>query len=79
MKLVIDSSVWIAGIGSSKGYASEVIFTSYKSSSGLFDYFRPQTPFAARRIWQNENIRAQNLHREIPKGGLKRESKPPEA
>lgn len=33
MKIVIDSSVWIAGIGSSKGYASEVIFKSYKSSS----------------------------------------------
>ncbi|HLB31973.1 MAG TPA: putative toxin-antitoxin system toxin component, PIN family [Patescibacteria group bacterium] len=32
MKLVIDSSVWIAGIGSSKGYASEVILKSYKSS-----------------------------------------------
>ena len=33
MRVVIDSSVWIAGIGSSKGYASEVIFKSYKSSS----------------------------------------------
>lgn len=32
MKIIIDSSVWIAGIGSTKGYASEVIFKSYKSS-----------------------------------------------
>ena len=32
MKIVIDSSVWIAGIGSRKGYASEIIFKSYKSS-----------------------------------------------
>ena len=31
MKIVVDSSVWIAGIGSSKGFASEVIFKSYKN------------------------------------------------
>lgn len=30
--IVIDSSVWIAGIGSSKGFASDVIFKSYKNS-----------------------------------------------
>lgn len=31
MKIIIDSSVWIAGIGSSKGFASEIIFKSYKN------------------------------------------------
>jgi len=30
MKIVIDSSVWIAGIGSNKGYASKIIDISYK-------------------------------------------------
>ncbi len=33
MKIIIDSSVWIAGIGSSRGYASEVIYSSYKKPS----------------------------------------------
>lgn len=32
MKIVIDSSVWIAGIGSRTGFASEVIFKSYKNA-----------------------------------------------
>jgi len=32
MKIVIDSSVWIAGIGSRKGCASEIIFKSYKNA-----------------------------------------------
>ncbi len=32
MKIVIDSSVWIAGIGSRTGFASQIIFKSYKSS-----------------------------------------------
>lgn len=32
MKIVIDSSVWLAGIGSQTGFASEIIFKSYKSS-----------------------------------------------
>ncbi|MBM2821091.1 MAG: hypothetical protein HW405_851 [Candidatus Berkelbacteria bacterium] len=32
MKIVIDSSVWIAGIGSRKGFSSEAIFKSYKNN-----------------------------------------------
>jgi len=32
MKIVIDSSVWIAGIGSRTGFASEIIFKSYKNA-----------------------------------------------
>lgn len=32
MKIIIDSSVWIAAIGSKKGYASEVVLKSYKNS-----------------------------------------------
>jgi uncharacterized protein len=32
MKIVIDSSVWIAGIGSRKGFSSEIIFKSYKNN-----------------------------------------------
>lgn len=31
MKIVIDGSVWIAGIGSSSGCASQIIAMSYKS------------------------------------------------
>lgn len=31
MRIVIDSSVWIAGIGSRTGFASEVISKSYKN------------------------------------------------
>lgn len=32
MKIVIDSSVWIAGIGSKTGYASEVIYKCFTST-----------------------------------------------
>ena len=32
MKIVIDSSAWIAGIGSRKGFSSEIIFKSYKNN-----------------------------------------------
>ena len=31
MRVVIDSSAWIAGIGSRKGFASQVIYYCYKS------------------------------------------------
>jgi len=31
MKIVIDSSVWIAGIGSKTGYANQIIDASYKN------------------------------------------------
>jgi len=32
MKIVIDSSVWIAAIGSQKGFASQIIFESCKKA-----------------------------------------------
>src|SRR3990167_4779948 len=31
MKIVFDSSVWIAGIGSQTGFASEAIYNCYKN------------------------------------------------